>query len=147
MYGKPRPWSSFAPRWCRLDIRSDRCRCPREFGWRCRELETLTCASSAVVAALVVLGLWPFVLGQIAAQARIRQLLPVIELVTDRTVSAARRIASRRQCVDQADCRVRRPDLCLHDVSYFEEHFQMQEFPMVPGWMWVFGMMARPTPA
>jgi hypothetical protein len=107
MCGKPRPSSSSAPRWYRWDTRSDRCRCLRESGWRCQELAILTCASSAAVVALVVLELFPFAFDQVAVQARTRRLLPVIELVTGRTVLAGRRIAFRRRCVDQVDCHVR----------------------------------------
>jgi hypothetical protein len=107
----------------------------------------LTCASSVAAVALVVLELFPFAFDQVAVQARTRRLLPVIELVTGRTVLAGRRIAFRRRCVDQVDCHVRHHVrlhdlLCLHVVICFEGHLPSQVFPMVSrpfGWMVEFG--------
>ena len=85
----------------------------------------MTCASSLVVVALVVLGLCLFASDQLAAQARIRRLLPVVALVTSRPASAGHQIVFRRQSFDQVDCRVRHHDLCLRVVPCLAKHLQM----------------------
>lgn len=112
-------------------------------------LAILTCASFAVVVALVVLELCPFVSSQLAALARIQQLLPVTGLVTGRTESTDRRTAFHQQYVDRVDCharhRHRHRDLCLRVVSCFERILRMQVFPKVFGWMEDSGMTARLT--
>ena len=114
----------------------------------------MTCASSVAAVASVVQEPFPFAFDQVAVQARIQRLLPVIELVTGRTVLAGRRIAFRRRCVDQVDCHVRhrvhRHDLlCLHVVICFEGHLPSQVFPMVSrpfGWMMEVGLLAQLMP-
>jgi hypothetical protein len=154
MCGKPRLWSFSAPRLYRWDIRSGRCRCLRVSEWRYQELATLTCASSVVAVALVVLELCPFVLDHLAAQARTQLLQPVIGLVTDRTVSVGHQIAFHRRCVDRFGHRVHRHVrhhdlLCLHVLTCFEEHLPVQVFPKVSrpfGWMVEFGLPAQLMP-
>ena len=114
----------------------------------------MTCASSVVAVALVVLELCPFVLDHFAAQARTQLLQPVIGLVTDRTVSVGHQIAFHRRCVDRFGHRVHRHVrhhdlLCLHVLTCFEEHLPVQVFPKVSrpfGWMVEFGLPAQLMP-